>query len=79
MADATFLVDAHLDLAYNASSGFDPRLPLDEARTSRIGQLMTERGQTPTVTLPALRDAGVGLLFGTLFVLPPEAPGDLAG
>ena len=79
MADATFLVDAHLDLAYNARSGFDPRLPLDEARTSRIGQLMTERGQTPTVTLPALREAGVGLVFGTLFVLPAEAPGDLAG
>ena len=49
MADATFLVDAHLDLAYNARSGFDPRLPLDEARTSRIGQLMAERGETPTV------------------------------
>lgn len=79
MAESTFIVDAHLDLAYNARSGYDPRLPLDEARASRIGQLMSARGETPTVTLPALAAGGVGLVFGTLFVLPAGAPSDLAG
>lgn len=79
MADSTFIVDAHLDLAYNARSGYDPRLPLDEARASRIGKQLAARGETPTVTLPALAEAGVGLVFGTLFVLPAGAPSDLAG
>ena len=79
MADSTFIVDAHLDLAYNARSGYDPRLPLDEARASRIGRRWAARGETPTVTLPALAEAGVGLVFGTLFVLPAGAPSDIVG
>jgi len=73
------LVDAHLDLAYNALAGYDPRLPLEEARSSPAGRRAAARGETPVVSLPALREGGVGLVFGTLFVLPKGAPGDLTG
>ncbi|HZB94863.1 MAG TPA: membrane dipeptidase [Herpetosiphonaceae bacterium] len=75
----TPLVDAHLDLAYNALEGEDARLPIDELRESEIGRLLSARGQTPTVSLPALKAAGVGVVFGTIFVLPANAPGDLSG
>jgi hypothetical protein len=62
------IVDAHLDLAHNAvASGRDLRLPLDalrarEARTS----------ETAMVTWPELRDAGVDLVFGTLYASPAK-------
>jgi len=60
------VVDAHLDLAHNAvAAGRDLRLPLDllrdrEARTA----------ETAMVTWPELRDAGVDLVFGTLYASP---------
>ena len=73
------IVDAHLDLAYNARLGFDMTLPLSELRESPAGRLAAGRGQTSTVSLPALRDAGVAVAFGTIFVLPHNAPGDLEG
>ncbi len=73
------LVDSHLDIAFNAHLGYDPRLPLAEARASVAGRRMAERGETPTVTLPSLRAAGTRVIFGTLFALPAGAPGDLAG
>lgn len=58
------LVDAHLDLAHNAlDMGRDLTLPLEELRQQ-------QGGDVPTVTLPALEEAGVALVFATLFVAP---------
>lgn len=63
-----FTVDAHLDLAYNALGfGRDLTRPLAELRHAEQGRVGDGR---LTVTLPALREAGVGLVFGTLFVAP---------
>ena len=73
------LVDAHLDLAYNALLGQDPRLSLDEIRDSELGRLLAARQETPTVALSALAGCGVAVVFGTIFVLPSNAPGDLRG
>lgn len=62
------IVDAHLDLAYNAiNNGRNLQQPLNELRLSE--------GSNPpagiaTVTLPEIKRAGVGLVFGTLFTLP---------
>ena len=62
------IVDAHLDLAYNAL-GYDRDLLLP------LEQLRHQEGQRPlagraTVTFPELQKAGVGLIFGTLFASP---------
>lgn len=66
------MVDAHLDLAYNALDlGRDLTLPLPELR-ARKGE-----GETPMVSLPALREAGVGLAFATVFVDPKAHAGRL--
>ena len=63
------IVDAHLDLAYNALRyGRDLHLALDEARRQER-QRPTDNG-LPTVTLPALRQGGIGLVFSTVFMLP---------
>ncbi len=63
-----FLVDAHLDLAYNAlADGRDLLKTVAEIRA-------LERGGGPnglaTVSFPQLREAGVTLVFGTIFVMP---------
>lgn len=69
--DAMFIVDAHLDLAYNALNfGRDLTRPLAELRHAEQDRVGDGR---LTVTFPALREAGVGLVFGTLFV-PPFDP-----
>ena len=73
------VVDSHLDLAYNALLGYDPRVSLDEARDSEVGHKLRARNLTPTVTLPALRAANARVIFGTLFVLPAKAASDLEG
>jgi len=63
------LIDAHLDLAFNAvANGADLTLPLDALRTSPFGQMMTARQETPMVALPELRAADVRIVFGTIFV-----------
>ncbi|MDT7922860.1 MAG: membrane dipeptidase [Thermus sp.] len=60
-----FLVDAHLDLAYNALDlGRDLTLPLKALRQR------DPHPDTPVVTLPSLREARVGIAFATLFVEP---------
>ncbi|MAU02171.1 MAG: peptidase M19 [Anaerolineaceae bacterium] len=64
-----FIVDGHLDLAYDALvNGRNHHQPLSQLREQ-------EKGRHPagvaTLTLPALKEAGVGLIFGTLF--PPPA------
>ncbi|AFV75858.1 Zn-dependent dipeptidase, microsomal dipeptidase [Thermus oshimai JL-2] len=67
------IVDAHLDLAYNALDlGRDLTLPLSELR-----QRKGEGEETPMVTLPALKEAGVGLAFATVFVDPKAHAGRL--
>jgi membrane dipeptidase len=52
-------IDAHLDLAYLALLGRDLRRPCPDARTGCI-------------SLPALRDAGIDLVFATIFTEPHE-------
>ncbi len=68
------IVDSHLDIAFNAQLGFDPCLPLAEARARS-----TPLRDMVTVTLPALEAAGTRIVFGTLFALPHGAPGDIDG
>jgi membrane dipeptidase len=62
------IVDGHLDVAWNELySGRDLTLPLDAVRASRpdAAGAMT--------SLPAFGDAGVGLVFATLFAEPAES------
>jgi membrane dipeptidase len=68
-----FLVDAHLDLAYNAQRGREPRWPA--ARQPAIGD------EVATVGLPDLRAGSIGLICATIFCLPARAaaPGDPRG
>ncbi|MCP4424228.1 MAG: peptidase M19 [Chloroflexi bacterium] len=63
-----FIVDAHLDLAYNAL-GYDrnPQHPLAHIRATETPN--RDRGQA-TVSFEAMQKGGVGLCFGTLFVFP---------
>ena len=56
------VVDAHLDLAYNALRGRDVLRPAAE-------QTGDEEG-VPTVGLPDLRAGGVGLICATIFCAP---------
>ncbi|MEM6785415.1 MAG: membrane dipeptidase, partial [Bacteroidota bacterium] len=62
-------IDAHLDLAFNVvAHGRDltrtvPDLRAAEAKTA----------QEVMVTLPELQQAGVGIVFGTIFTLPHHA------
>ena len=60
------LIDGHLDLAYNVlAAGRDLTLPLDALR--RQGH------EDALVTLPELRDGGVSVVFGTIYVQPAAA------
>ena len=64
------IVDAHLDLAYNAlNCGRDLSLPLAALRGRENPNPIRGRA---TVTFPALREGGVGLIFGTIFVSPAD-------
>ncbi|MBK8903254.1 MAG: membrane dipeptidase [Anaerolineaceae bacterium] len=63
-----FIIDGHLDLAYNALvNGRNLQQPLQTLRRR-------EKGRHPagvaTLTLPALQEAGVGIVFGTIFAQP---------
>ena len=57
------IVDAHLDLAYNALRGRDVTRPAAE-------QVATDTDGTPTVGLPDLKAGGVGLVCATIFCEP---------
>lgn len=59
------MVDAHLDLAYNASRGRDPRMP--------ASQQPVVENEIATVGLPDLREGGVGLICATIFCEPISA------
>ncbi len=66
-----FIVDSHLDLAYNALvKGRDPRLGVARIRAAEPPPVR----DIATVGLPEMRQAGVGLIFGTLFVTPSTTP-----
>lgn len=67
-----FIVDAHLDLAYNAlNKGRDPRRKLAELRAAEAPDY--PRG-IATVSFPAMRKGGVGLVFATIFNSPLDDP-----
>jgi len=67
-----FIVDAHLDIAHNAlTKGRDPRLGVARIRANEPSPK-----DIATVGLPEMRQAGVGLVFATLFVSPSSAPFD---
>jgi membrane dipeptidase len=57
-----FIVDAHLDIAYNAARGRDPRMPARE-------QPVVDN-EIATVGLPDLRAGNVGLICATIFAEP---------
>src|SRR5687768_14191763 len=57
-----FIVDAHLDLAYNAVRGRDVLRPAAEQSPDAEG--------IPTVGLPDLHAGGVGLVCATVFCMP---------
>lgn len=59
------IVDAHLDLAYNAINGREVTRPAAE-QTARFGD------GTPSVGLPDLRAGGVGLICATIFCEPAK-------
>jgi len=62
------IVDAHLDLAFNAVAlGRDLTLPLDELRSAE-----GRTRESAMVTWPELRAAGIDLVFGTLFAHPAK-------
>jgi membrane dipeptidase len=67
-----FIVDAHLDLAYNAIRNERNLLrPVSEIRSSEA-----EEGKTlgtVIVTFPELKSANVGLVFATIFVGPTRS------
>ena len=63
MQSRPWLIDAHLDLAYNALEGRDPTLPLEQYRAADP----MAKVQRATTTLEELRLAGVRLCFGTIF------------
>ena len=66
-----FIVDSHLDLAYNAIvKSRDPRLSVARIRAAEQPPIKN----LATVGLPEMRAAGVGLVFGTIFVSPSSTP-----
>lgn len=67
------IVDAHLDLAFNALRyGRNFLAPLEEIRHFER-QRPTGNGY-PTVSFSEMRQGGVGLVFGTVFVEPFHGP-----
>lgn len=66
------IVDAHLDIAYNAQEyGRDPLLTVEQTRSVEAAD---HPNGLATVSFPQLKRGGVGLVFGTLFALPETAP-----
>lgn len=66
------LVDAHLDIAYNALNfGRSPLLSLAQLRQHEAED--NTKGLA-TVTFPELQKAKVGLIFATLYVSPATSP-----
>jgi membrane dipeptidase len=71
------IVDAHLDIAYNAIKyGRDPLLSVQQLREQEKPDAF--RG-TATVSFPALREAGAVIIFGTVFTFPERAAALMGG
>jgi membrane dipeptidase len=61
-----FIIDAHLDLSMNAMEwNRDLRLPVDVIRAREHGQTDKPDRSRGTVSLPALRQGGIGLVVAT--------------
>jgi membrane dipeptidase len=65
------IVDAHLDLAYNAIN-YQRDLKLSVAEIREIEKKSCPNG-VATVSIPDLKKTGVGLIFPTIFVLPASS------
>ena len=65
------IIDAHLDLAYNALN-YGRSLTNSVADIRPTEPIDKERGQI-TTTFPDMQKGGVGIVFGTLFVTPSHA------
>ncbi len=64
-------IDGHLDLASNVTAaGRDLRLTVEALRLQEA-----KSRQELLVSLPELQQAGVGIVFATLFTMPRRAPG----
>src|SRR6266480_4333497 len=61
------IVDAHLDLAYNALRGREVLRPASEQKADEDG--------IPSVGLPDLRRGAVGLICATIYCEPDEGKG----
>lgn len=74
-----FIVDAHLDLAYNALR-FDRNLrqSLDAIR-QREAELVSRPNGIATVSLPELQRGGIGLVFASIFTMPERSNRTLPG
>jgi len=61
-----FIIDAHLDLSMNAMEwNRDLRLPVDDIRFRERGMTDKPDRAKGTVSLPALRQGGIGLVVAT--------------
>jgi len=65
-----FIVDAHLDLAYNALHGREVLLPAARQTPGNI-----QEDGIPSVGLPDLRRGSVGLVCATIFCEPDDGKG----
>jgi membrane dipeptidase len=67
-----FIVDAHLDLAYNALRHNRNLLKsVADIRKAEAGK--THPNGVSLVSFPDLREANVGLVFGTIFIMPANS------
>lgn len=72
-APLMFYVDAHEDIAYGTLAlGRNISRPVEETRRREAGSKVPELGGTGTLGFQEMREAGVGLVFATLFTLPVE-------
>jgi membrane dipeptidase len=65
-----FIVDAHLDLAYNALHGREVLLPAAQQTPGNV-----QEDGIPSVGLPDLRRGSVGLICATIYCEPDEGKG----
>lgn len=72
-ASFMFYVDAHEDIAYGALAlGRNISRTVEETRRREAGSKIQELSGTGTLGFQEMREAGVGLVFATLFTLPVE-------
>ena len=70
------LIDAHLDLAFNALSlGRNLNLPIAQGRQRTVEHDEGWRNEvgTLTTTLPEIQANGPAIVCGTIFILPDHA------